>query len=242
MLKQFGQDWQMTLAAFIIAFTFYFTKKKKYSVTWTELIIISILLAFGGTIGNSIGSLITGTPAGGRRAYGMVLCNAFTVMTYTTLVKSRDGRLTDYAAIPAAAICCVGKAECIFEGCCYGIDLFQTTAGNTIQFPSQIFEELCLIGIVIFLMILEKKGTAYGFLWPLYVTWYGITRYIGDLFRGVPSEREPFFLGLPAGQLWSIVVIIVGLFELSLMFKRKYSRNPEGKELLRAIIGKYPSA
>lgn len=242
MFQQYTIVWGMTLSAFIVAFLLYFIRRKTYFVSWCELFAIAAILAIGGTIGGSIASIIVQGYADGRRAYGIILLDTILLLPFIFVKKYANGRLTDFAAIPAQAICCIGKLQCCIDHCCYGITIFELTNGKAIRFPSEILEEITLLIILIWLLYLEKNKKATGFLWSLHVLWYGITRYIADLFRGNPKEHTIFLLGMRPGQFWSIVIVLAGLYLLGNMFKKQYGRKLENKELFNAMIGKFPSS
>lgn len=240
MFQQYFTLWGMTLTAAILELFFYFSRRTRYSISCSELFAIILIIGIGSPVGASLASIIVQGYASGKRAYGMILLTTMLLLPYAAYRKSKDGRLTDYAALPALSICCAGKIQCCFDHCCYGIALFETESGKIIRFPSEILETITLFAMLFWLLDLERKEKAKSFLWPLYALWYGITRYVADLFRGNPKELKAFLFGIRPGQFWSIVIILMGFWLLGKAFKRKYGRDLEGKELLQAIIGKFP--
>lgn len=231
----------IALLSTVGAVILYVLRRKKYNISWKLLLCIFLVIGITGSVGASLSSYLTQGRWNGRRAYGVVLANTFAVLLVSKLWKRKDGSVLDYAAIPTMATYCIAKGHCYFIGCCYGITLFTTATGIEIRFPSQIVETLSLALILVWLLRLEKRGTADGFLWALNVLWYGITRYLADLFRGEAKQRMPYFLSLPSGQVWSIAVIFVGLMLLCYLFKKKYNRKLEDKEFLNAMIGRFPN-
>jgi phosphatidylglycerol:prolipoprotein diacylglycerol transferase len=96
------------------------------------------------------------------------------------------------------------KIDCLVSNCCIGKHL----PSIGIQFPSQIVEMITILIGMLLLLQFERKGKFRGNLYACYLIFYGVTRFILNWFRyGV----EPFALGLPAGNFWSIIAIILGI-------------------------------
>ena len=240
MFEQYLRAWTMTLSTLLIALLLYVSRRKKYQIKWIDLILIMLVFTVTGSFGASIASLFAQGEIGGRRAYGTVLGNTLGIFLLLAIPYNRGKNFTDYAAIPTMATYCVAKANCIFGSCCYGIELYRTTQGEIIRFPSPLLETISLALITVWLLYMENKHHGTKFLWELNVLWFGVYRYVADLFRGDPDEVAPYFFRMPAGQFWSIVVIFTGLILIDRKFRCIYNRKPENKELINALIGKYP--
>lgn len=109
------------------------------------------------------------------------------------------------------------KMQCAVNGCCVGILLTITADGTYIRFPSQIIELLNALVLMVILLWLIRKGTWQGRIYPIYMLLYGITRFILNLLR----DTKPFLLGLPAGNFWSLVAIVIALIWLRLAHPQK---------------------
>ena len=78
-------------------------------------------------------------------------------------------------------------------------------------------EGFAALGITLVLLLLLCRGKHAEKLYPLYLVIYGGTRFVLNFLR----ETRPFVLAVPAGHLWSLVSILIGLLWLYASGKMK---------------------
>lgn len=213
------------------------TRRKQYGHSYFRMMLIFTVFSISGSCGSHFGALIADGLIDGRRLYGLMMADTVMlfIMAFLLRIKRRD--LGDYIAPPILSSCVGAKLSCLIDGCCYGIVLFYDAKNEPVRFPSPIFEILLWVSLVFWLLKLEKKGSAKGMLWPLAMIWFGLTRFFADFLRGVPSEREGFFAGLPAGAFWSLVLTLMGLTYLFVSAKVQIGNNMSLRQYTKAIFG-----
>ena len=115
------------------------------------------------------------------------------------------------------------KLMCLSDGCCSGRELFVNAEGIAVYFPSQIVEHInaLIIFAVLMVMVFRKKNR--GCIYPWYLTLYGATRFVLNFFR---LDQAEFFFGMAAGNVWSLVAIVIGIFWLCICRKKDLTDNP----------------
>lgn len=110
----------------------------------------------------------------------------------------------------------------------------------TAYYPSQIFQAITdgplLVG---FLALLWLKPRKPGVVCSWFLIWYGVLRIISEVFRQ-PDEGVALLWGLSRGQVFSILMVAVGLFSLWLTRRRKVDPvggllNFGNKELTKSV-------
>ena len=126
--------------------------------------------------------------------------------------------------LPIAACCILvahafGRLGCLFAGCCYGevTDSFigiiypsSAGLGTAPRWPVPIFESMFLFmtfGVCAYLTVIKK----YKYSMNIYLIAYGVFRFLIEFIRG--DERGDFIKGLPLypSQVWSIVMVLLGV-------------------------------
>lgn len=106
-----------------------------------------------------------------------------------------------------------GRIGCFLAGCCYGKEtdawfgvLFPGMTHKVI--PTNLFEAifLILLALLLLFLALKRKGV---FNFGIYMTTYGVWRFIIEFFRG--DDRGSFIGNLTPSQFWSVVLFIGGI-------------------------------
>lgn len=106
-----------------------------------------------------------------------------------------------------------GRIGCFLAGCCYGKEtdawfgvLFPGMTQKVI--PTNLFEAifLILLALLLLFLALKRKGV---FNFGIYMTTYGVWRFIIEFFRG--DDRGSFIGSLTPSQFWSVVLFIGGI-------------------------------
>ena len=133
------------------------------------------------------------------------------------LLRIPYGRLMDLCAPSECVMLTIMKLQCLADGCCGGRTICLAN-GAEFVFPSQIVELIDAFAIAVILICMSRKEKHRDKLYPWYMVIYGATRFVLNLFRG---GTTPFALGLPAGNVWSLVAIIIGTVWLLAVSRRK---------------------
>ena len=183
---------------------------------WKTLLSAAVLTALG-VLGAKLMFLIESGFWAGTSFYGAVFFPPMIMVLLALLLRVPPLALLDLCAPAECVMLAILKMQCAVNGCCVGILLTITADGTYIRFPSQIIELLNALVLMVMLLWLIRKGTWQGRIYPIYMLLYGITRFILNLLR----DTEPFLLGLPAGNFWSLVAIVIALIWLRLAHPQK---------------------
>lgn len=172
----------------------------------------SVLLALCLTITGTIGTLLlfyfeSGGKFGGTSFFGAVFLVPLIFFIGCKVFSVSFGKTMDLCASAECVMLAVMKIRCLVSGCCAGIELFTTSTGQQVLFPSQSIELLAGLAIAVALVIMAKKEENDGTLYPWYMILYGVTRFVLNWFR---TANEPFVWFLPPGNFWSLISILIG--------------------------------
>lgn len=183
---------------------------------WKTLLSAAVLTVLG-VLGAKLMFLIESGFWAGTSFYGAVFFPPMIMVLLALLLRVPPLALLDLCAPAECVMLAILKMQCAVNGCCVGILLTITADGTYIRFPSQIIELLNALVLMVILLRLIRKGTWQGRIYPIYMLLYGITRFILNLLR----DTKPFLLGLPAGNFWSLVAIVIALIWLRLAHPQK---------------------
>lgn len=183
---------------------------------WKTLLSAAVLTILG-VLGAKLMFLIESGFWAGTSFYGAMFFPPLFMVLLALLLRVPPLALLDLCAPAECVMLAILKMQCAVNGCCVGILLTITADGTYIRFPSQIIELLNALVLMVILLRLIRKGTWQGRIYPIYMLLYGITRFILNLLR----DTKPFLLGLPAGNFWSLVAIVIALIWLRLAHPQK---------------------
>ena len=133
------------------------------------------------------------------------------------------GQLMDLCAPSVSTMLAIVKINCLVKGCCLGRMLYMTQDKEFVFFPSREVELVTAIVIATILILLMRKESRRGMIYPLFMILYGATRFVLNFFR----DTQPFILGLAAGTFWAIIsVLIGGAWLLVLKLRKRGETDP----------------
>ena len=176
---------------------------------WKTLLSAAVLTVLG-VLGAKIMFLLESGFWAGASFYGAVFFPPLFMVLLALLLHVPPLDLLDLCAPAECVMLAILKIQCAVKGCCGGILLTTTADGVYIRFPSQIVELLNALALMIVLLHFIHKGVWRGRIYPMYMLLYGITRFVFNLLR----DTTPFLLGLPAGNFWSLISIMIALIWL----------------------------
>lgn len=184
---------------------------------------VSLLLTITGTLGTYIWFFVELSGWGGRSYYGAVFLVPVAFMFVARWMRIPYGDLMDYCAPAECVMLAIMKYQCLVDGCCGGIILRVLEDGSEVLFPSQIVELVNALVVMAILLVIAIKKKYRGKVYAWYLIIYGVLRFILNWFR---SDNLPLLLGLPSGNIWSLLAVFIGvlwLLDLRLAIVKKTS-------------------
>ena len=190
-----------------------------YGIERKKMAISAVCMVLAGIVSSYIMAFVESGHWGGRSFYGGVFLVPLFMYFVAKYLKIRYGELMDACAPAASFLLSAMKIQCLSDGCCYG-RLFMTTQ-YAFRFPSQIVECLFAFILMIVMLAIIKKGDQRNLVCAWWLVIYGAGRFILNLLR----ETTPWIGPLPAGNVWSLLAIIIGIIVL-VVNKRKVQPKP----------------
>ena len=189
-----------------------FQRKRYPSVAVWKLPVISVILTVCGVLGTMLLFFLEIGRFGGTSFFGAVLLVPL-LMLPALLLRISYGTLMDLCAAAECAMLAIMKIDCLRSGCCQGVMM----ENLGFRFPSQIVEMIAALAIMVILVVLGKQQKNRGKLYPLYLMFYGGSRFILNWFR---EDIAPYFWQLPPGNYWALISVGIG-FAWLIFLRRK---------------------
>lgn len=185
---------------------------KRYQVKTLKGIPVAFVLTITGTMGTYIWHFVESSWFGPRSFYGAVFLVPLAFLFVAKRIRIPYGDLMDFCAPAECVMLAIMKYQCFVDGCCAGKALRWIAADGSVVFPSQIVELVNALAIMVVLMGLAFSKKSRGKIYAWYLVIYGVTRFVLNLFR---DNTSPLLMGLPAGNLWSLLALFVGILWLT---------------------------
>lgn len=185
---------------------------KLYRVRMWKGLPVAIILTVTGTISTYIWYFIESARFGAQSYYGAVFLIPLAFVYVAKLLRIPYTQLLDFCAPAECVMLAIMKYRCAVDGCCAGKVLLAIAMDGSVVFPSQIAELANALIIMIVLLVLAFCGKNRGKIYPWYMVIYGGTRFVLNLFR---ADTTPVLLGLPIGNLWSLLAVFLGVLWLT---------------------------
>lgn len=183
-------------------------QKKRYELPWWKAIVLPFILTICGVTGTMLLYFVETGRFGGISFYGSVLLIPVLLFPIGKLLKIPYGKITDCAVPQIFIMLAVMKVHCFVSGCCGGICLFTAENGVDVHFPSQIVEVVIALAITAVALYMSHEHMFDDRLYAVFFIVYGSLRFVLNFFR---DGIKPFLWFIPAGHLWSIVSIGIGI-------------------------------
>jgi len=170
---------------------------------------------------------------GGMSFHGGVIGVIIAVFLFSKKYKINFWELADITVIPIGLALALGRIGNFINGELYGrvwngffcVDYTHNEYLNFLpkqcRYPSQLVESLKNLFIFTTLFSLKDKKLPKGFLFWLFVTMYGILRFLVEFIRE-PDKQLGFILGpFTMGQILSSVMAITGSIALVFLWKKR---------------------
>lgn len=196
----------------------------KYKISRRKLPAVSAMIALCAYLSSKIMYLIENGKLGGLTGmsmFGAVLLLPLWFIPIARWLKVPYHDILDISSPAGFTILAIMKIGCIRSGCCGGRILYITENKEVVRFPSQWVELIAGMVLAGVILLVVRKGTWKGRIYPLSMLLYGIVRFTLNWFR----KTTPFIWLLPAGNFWSLIAIAAGLIWLWYLKK-----HPQRKE------------
>jgi phosphatidylglycerol---prolipoprotein diacylglyceryl transferase len=222
------------VVGFLIA-TFFLMKlaksEKIKNITEDNTIDLMIYIILGGILGARLAHILIefnyyfANPLeivmlwhGGMAFIGGLLGAVLAIYIFSKKYKIKFYEIADFMVIPFAFFLCLGRIANFINSEFFGRPTnvpwcvyFQNAVGC--RHPSQIYEaakNFLIFGVLLVLYIhKDKKRLKDGFIFWMFVTLYGLLRFVTNFFR-----EDTLYFRLSIGQWMSLIMFVAGLFVL----------------------------
>ena len=209
--------------------------KRTSDLTFDQANLLFLLIFLAAFVGGKVFlffedvSLLFTTPWSTVAGRGFVFYGSFLFAVPTMLIFFKRTKLPTYAMLDVMAVttCLVhvfGRIGCFMAGCCYGkkTNSFlavtytdpasQADPLNTPLHPTQLYEALYILVVMLILLYLRDRKKFYGQLFLVYLTLYAVGRFAleyvrGDLARGLLLDGL-----ISHSQLIAALIVVVVAF------------------------------
>jgi prolipoprotein diacylglyceryltransferase len=192
---------------------------KRYRQSPWKSIVISAVLVISGLVFSRFWYFVENGYFRGRSFYGVIFFAPLVYWPVAKLLRMPYSQVIDSVAPPGCLTLAMVKVQCLQDGCCSGMILYQKENYDYVIFPSQIVEMTAFLLIAVALFLLGRKPENRGRVFPLFLLLYGGSRFVLDFFREI---QAPYALGLSAGSFWSVIAVALGLIWLSVLKKKAH--------------------
>jgi phosphatidylglycerol:prolipoprotein diacylglycerol transferase len=165
--------------------------------------------------------------------YGGLIAAVVVALWYLRRYRMPMWTVTDVFAPGIALGHVIGRMGCLFAGCCFGrptsvpwaVTFHNEYAAQNVGtplniplHPTQLYEAAAELLILGFLLATERKGRPYpGRTFWLYMLFYGISRFIIEIYRGDPRGMVGMF---STSQFVSIILVPLAIVMLIVLGRR----------------------
>jgi len=155
--------------------------------------------------------------SGGFVFYGSFLTIIPIVIWYLKKQKIAMLPMLDILGITTLIVHAIGRIGCFNAGCCFGSStnssfgiVFPTT-NNIAVHPTQLYEAVTLIILLIILLTIKKRQQFNGQIFLLYISFYAISRAVLEVFRG---DNRGYIIEnwVSHSQFIALLILIMALF------------------------------
>ena len=200
-------------------------RRAMYGLRPAKAVVFAVLVLIVGILGCKLLFLLenikwvmkNGFTLGGFSFFGAVLLIPLLMPLFGKLLRLDARASLDSSAICIAAMLGTIRIGCFLNGCCGG-RIF-TIGSFDFSFPTQLIECACDFLILALLLKNEKTGGFKGALYPRFLLFYGIARFLIEFMRNTDKD----WLYLSHAHWFSLAAVLIGaVFEIR---RRKRGQN-----------------
>lgn len=208
----------MLLIVFFIVSIWWFINRKQFHLKIHTIFLISIIhTILGGISAKLLGLIEVGfsLPIKGAplRIFGCMTAIPIFYCLIAKLTKQNNfSRMLDISCVGGFLGLIIVRSACLFQGCCLGVNLFNTS----MRWPLREIEIIYYILFFVYFVIRLPHKNFEGKIYPYFMITYGILRFILEFFRETYSVKLGIF---HIAHIWSILFIISGFLILHIINK-----------------------
>lgn len=209
----------MLFLALLVGTSIYLWQLKKDGIKGSNAFYIALFGIVGGTIGaklplifmywaeinsntNSLNAVLQG-----RTIVGGLIGGTVSIFIAKRIFNIKE-RMGNQLAVPIAVAMAIGRVGCLLRGCCYGKETHLAWGvdfgDHILRHPTQIYEIIFDIAMVIYLSIRKRKGVKPGQLYSVFLNGYLSFRFFLEFIR----VEKVSFIGLTNFQILCIVGLL----------------------------------
>lgn len=199
--------YSMMFLGFVLMQVLMVKRKSLYHLNTVQAVLFAVCVMCSGLAGCKVlyifenwGDPIT---VGGFSFFGAVFLVPLLMMLFGLLFRLRPGQSVSASAPCVCAMIGTIRVGCFLNGCCGG---WTTATGFT--WPTQAIESIGDFIILFVLLHKEEKGETC--IYPLFMLYYGILRFLVEFLRDTSKD----WMGMSHGQWFALISIAFALVQL----------------------------
>lgn len=229
----------MLFLALLAGIAIYLWQLKKDGIKSSNAFFIALFGIVGGTIGaklplifmywseinantNSLNAVLQG-----RTIVGGLIGGTISIFIAKRIFHIKE-RMGNQLAIPIAVAMAIGRIGCLLRGCCYGKETHLAWGidfgDHILRHPTQIYEIIFDIAMVIYLSSRKRKGVKPGQLYSIFLNGYLSFRFLLEFIR---VEKVSFIFLTDFQMLCMVGLLFINRKYLKSIFMRKEGNEHE---------------
>lgn len=189
-------------------------RKKIYSLNVWQCGGFTLLLTLVGIAGAMLLYYIECGSFGGVSFYGSVFLIPIVMPLIGLLFRLKPSHTMDICGPCVAIMIGCLRVSCFLTGCCGGWEFF--LGDFCVKWPTQAIDSIGDFSIMILLMKKEAHSPKSGKLYPMFMIFYSIMRFLLEFLRDTPKD----WLHMSHGQWFALIAIFAGLTWIYIIRKR----------------------
>ena len=191
---------------------------KMRTIAYWKSGVISVVLVLTGIFGSELWYFVENFSFGGRSFFGVIFFAPLVFWPVAKFLQVSYQTVLDLIPSAGCVTLALVKIQCLRDHCCEGRILYMNENYIYVRFPSQIVELINFLALAVILFLMSCKSRYKNKIFPLFLCFYGITRFALNFFR---AELTTYAIGLSAGHFWSVISLMTGLIWLLLLCKKQ---------------------
>ena len=213
---QLSTYWIAMALGFVAMVLLMLKRKEHFALNRWQAIAFTAVLMASGLFGCKLLYVLESFPDvvkngiswGGFSFFGAVFLIPFTMGVFGKALSLTPRQSLDASAPCVALMVGVIRFGCFLNGCCGGRTI--EIHNRAFRWPTQAMEGIGDIVILLLLLSREEDQKTEGSLYPMFLIWYGLLRFMIEFLRSTPKD----WLCLSHGQWFSVIAVAIGFFSL----------------------------
>ena len=217
-------------AAAIFTFDWLLINKKRLKVKWYAALALAVLHVIVGVACVKLFAIAEAgfdmKKAGSMSLFGAIFILPAVYYAGAKIFRKNTADVFDTFTVPMVFTLFSARFNCLVHGCCLGQAIGETGTRVPTREIELVFYMIFLLAIVPRVFKGKGKGTAF----PLFMTAYGLFRFVIEFFR----ESTMTFGIFHISHIWAAVSVVAGAMAIAVI-KAKHSSSTPAKSGIRRI-------